>query len=909
MSESQEAIKRQEQMMRQFKRIDSFLQANSKKFYQEFDTYNTQLVNARLKLLDQSKGDTVSEEMKEVLEIDDEDGIASRLNITTLSLARLANPQLFNFLIKKKLDPNGTNYLQIPLEVDAILFITNPMLVFDLIHDFLKFRARYSSYIYMYISNRISRWLFRFTQFVMIYDKFDKIVQLTLLQPKRFNPFKQQFQSAIQLICAEALDCIIDGEKPLFINDLRRLYLIMSKALLISTSEGEIAAPEICAVLKELIPIIDIDPSQLKADRIEQEFEQFHFLNPKEQFAEQYQYLKQQDFSQLSLFLGHLHPEDRMKVLKQDYLQSQTDVLRIFSEIKTYYQSHDYDLPDHYQTIVETLRMIVDYQSVIQSTFKNEKLIQHVFVKGTLSLEEFPEFVEELDIHKSYDNIIPKETIFNTFHFNSKQALEQNYLFELSGLPYCFLTIEYARPHFQYFTLGELLLLDLPNRAYRDFLGYLLGSGQMVPIELEVCLNQLPEMTDLVSGLADKIKLRRKKISVYDRNNMLRFYDFKKAIQELHDLLEIRYPSLLTRFQYTQFLSSILGDIQRWVARKKDISLQELKPEWVSDLIYSPQIQKVYDQLQSTLTGHLYGKYFDFFMEQKVQLGKQLIEMHQSQQSILNYERVRFQQTAEVLPEKATAPLPPPQTPEVGANQGVSVFYQAGKKAFQVMSESPANADPWLIEWGRYPFRYVDFSGGVPVFTLFTMSDCIAMEMKRKTLFMVMEYALKTQQLTVFEYEVMKKNIVSLTYILKQATQNVKWSQERPVWSASEESLNFQSFGQLLSVTDPAIHKQLPRLADVKANVRVYQEGLSELQHWFEDPPLEPYTHAYTKNVFTIFAAPEKLNQLVTALKQTPYGKRNVPVLTRNTSNLRTFGKHLKYEYQLNARLLKYLQA
>ena len=79
--ENQEAAKktRQEQMMLQFERIDKFLRANSKKFYQEYDTYNTSLVDARLKLMDQAEelgkeNSTIpleiQEELRDVAEID-----------------------------------------------------------------------------------------------------------------------------------------------------------------------------------------------------------------------------------------------------------------------------------------------------------------------------------------------------------------------------------------------------------------------------------------------------------------------------------------------------------------------------------------------------------------------------------------------------------------------------------------------------------------------------------------------------------------------------------------------------------------------------------------------------------------------------------------------------------------------
>ena len=45
---SEQDKKRQDQMLRQFKRLDAFLNENTLRFKQEFDTHNTVLEKARL---------------------------------------------------------------------------------------------------------------------------------------------------------------------------------------------------------------------------------------------------------------------------------------------------------------------------------------------------------------------------------------------------------------------------------------------------------------------------------------------------------------------------------------------------------------------------------------------------------------------------------------------------------------------------------------------------------------------------------------------------------------------------------------------------------------------------------------------------------------------------------------------
>ena len=85
-----------------------------------------------------------SREMDKVSLIDGPHGIASYLNTITIAFARNANPALFNALVKKKLhlsDLSQLDFQQIPLESDAVLFITNPLIIFQVLNDFLRYES------------------------------------------------------------------------------------------------------------------------------------------------------------------------------------------------------------------------------------------------------------------------------------------------------------------------------------------------------------------------------------------------------------------------------------------------------------------------------------------------------------------------------------------------------------------------------------------------------------------------------------------------------------------------------------------------------------------------------------------------------------------------------------------------
>ncbi|MBF0237050.1 MAG: hypothetical protein HQM12_05030 [SAR324 cluster bacterium] len=899
---------RQEQMLRQFARIDKFLQANSKKFYQEYDTFNEFLVETRLHILEQAEhlqrehNEELTEEMRDVLSIDAEDGIANRLNMMTLILARMANPPLFNFLIQHKLNVKNIENLsfqQIPLEVDTLLFITNPLLAFDLVFDLLEFRNRHNRFVHLYITNRIARWLFRFTQFVINYDQFDKVIQLTLLQPARFDAYKDKFVKSVHFLAAEALDHILNDKKSIYVNDLRRLYLILSRTLFIAARSGQTIAPEILEMLTDLIPIMDMDPEQLKEDGFYAEYQEIHFMNPQKVFLQQFTELQKQDVDHVLVFLGSIHPVDRNQILQMVYDRTRLYPLKLFASIKKHYQQNEGVIPVYYKMVAESLRQIVDYHSVKNGGMVRKEVYEPLFFQEHLSLADHKiEAPSEELLHKPQEWLTPAQ-IFEAFH-KAGAGDDKKILFDLASLPFCYIMIEFGRPSYHTFSLIHLFILDLQPKTYRDILGYLAGSLQMDSRELDVCLKQIKALNDFTQDLVVRNKIRRKRIKMYDSKNQLRFYDFNAALVEINDELEARYPQILFRFEYRKMLMEFLEESKRWLAIKKGQTVQALTADDMHKLLSGKEWPLVVKALKDSVIGRVYSEKYQALMDNEDKLRKELLEIHGLQQQVVDYEKLRQLATDENKEKSRIS------TETVKQRLAI---YDVKTQSFEVMSQNPTQKEPWFVEWGRTPLRFMTPPQVNPQITIFTWFDMAVLNIDGQTRNTLISYLQNTQQLDETEVAILKQNMVQFWMLLKRLTGNIEWKQQPQLWKQNNGHVDYPLMLKLLGQIHEPLASQMPQMTEHRNDVQAHLTCLHEIQkNLIKNGASTPYGVLFTQKMMTALASSDDPTKALSVMKQSEKNAGHMKYLAYASNTPDIFRERLKIEYQINYRIVKYFQ-
>jgi len=920
---------RQEKMMLQFRRIDKFLQANSKRFYQEYDTYNTILTRLReqlekseneLRQMTQSKTSSASD-LNFVAQIDAEDGVSNRLNMQTLALVRLANGRLFNFLIKQQLnvqDLQNISFRQIPREADAILFITNPLLVFELINDFLKYRKNKPSFIYIYITNRVARWLFRFTQFVMVYDQFHKIVKLTLLQPARFSPFKSALMLSVRTLCREARDSVLDQEKPVFLNDLRRLYIILARALLMYTMDGQHPPSEIKTILSELTPVISLGLDELREDGIQAEFQLYHFTSPDvlDSFFEEFSILQQRDVEYTYEFLGFLHPTDLHMLLVEFYNQSKSYVIQLFLKIREYYEYHGQDLPAHYNTIANAIRKIVDYQEVMGDSTVSDELKQQAFWEESLYLAKpsskqmfqstlSGEGVELATLSGSGEaTFVTREQIFEAFYHDPVQAKAKNLLMELASIPFCYLTIEYGKPRFNLFTFGDTWLMELPRSAYGDLLQYLYNTGQLDNMEVGVLKRQMKEIAQLMKSLVKKLKINLEKAPIYDHRQLLTFYQFEQAVYNITDFFQHHWPDFLNRRHQQQFILELLWETERWISRTENAAIHELDPQWVIQFISSDEFEPLLTSLKETTVGRTYHDDLREAMVQGESFKQRLIQNYRIRRKLLEYERVRFEDQKPTSSKETADPLDSSQNQDT--IDPILLPSRTKTQIFEDLTSNPTDKQPYFLELGRMPFRFLEMEFGKPQFMIFTLADTVAMEMNGEVRKALLDFLFVTRQLDETQLKWLKRNLVGCLIFLNQMCQNINWGKTQ--CGLTTDVLNFEALRRQLALTDKAILKTLKPLAVFKIQMQIMLDALSELQRWTARLQNRPYADLEPEELLKVIEQPELYFNALTQIKATPFGRQHLETFSNTSQAKEALRQQMYAELQLNIRLKKYYQ-
>ncbi len=916
---------RKEKMVRQFRRIDQFLKSNSRKFYQAYDTHNATLERLREQIKAQEEemrslaenDDALAQEIQSVAEIDAADGVANRLNTMTAVLARIANRQLFNLYIKNRLplhDLTRFSLRKIPWEADAILFITNPLMTFDLMEDFLKYRQRQSNFIYMYITNRIARLLFRFTQFVMVYDEFEKVVQLTFLHPKRFAPFKNQVNNAVHELCVETRECLLDQRPAIFLNDLRRLYLMLSRALFLSCIRGQAVPSEVKEMLLELNPVLDLDSEALHTDGIHEEFEQYHFTSPQfhKMLLDQYAMLQRQDIEYTFVFLGHIHPTDRAFILEALYQQSPSYVLLLFSKLREFYSYHGENLLPYYKYTANTIREIVQYEDVQHNPSVDESLKANVFWNETLYLGEKPGslLVEEDELELAPDNdtaidpTMSQSLLFDTLQNDPAEAQQKNYIFGLAGWPFCYLTIEYGKPQFHIFTLGEMILLDIPNRARNELIDYLLHTTQISVTEKSVIEQQMPLITDLVKRLVKNWKLKPDRVDMFDRKNRLKFYGFKQSCLHLHETFHLYLPDFLLLCSFKQFLLDTLLETERWLAREKNRMVGQIAPEWIQHFLESDQTSSFFESLKLSSVGRQYAPELKIALGNPELFKQQLVYNHLIKQKILEYERIRF---ADPVVIKTPEDLESDELHEEDSVEFLLSPYAVREKAFQeVESDEIEEKKPYYLEFARMPFRFMSVEFNKPRYVIFTLADAVVMNLGGTERQALLEFLRISRQLGDEELAVLKKSMIRTIMFIKQMCKNLQKAALQCNWPAGQ--IDFAEFAGQLGRTSHLIRREIPILSIYKDHNQMILEGLHEVERWIARERNKAIQDLHPEDVLSILKHPEPAKQAIEHIKQTPFGRQHLEELSLTPKSLQQLCQQLIKEYQLNVRLAKYYE-
>lgn len=921
MTQAADERAKQQRLLRQLQRIDRFLKSNSRKFYQEYDTHNAILEKYRAQLKENAEQYKQligsNSDLASVAEIDAEDGVAGRLNQTTLVLARMANPYLFNGLIKKRLKLNQLNeisFRQIPLEVDAILFITNPLLVFDLLQDFLKFRKKQPHFIQLYITNRIARWLFRFTQFVMIYDQFDKIVQLTLLQQNRLTPYSQQIAEVVQILCDGAKESVLENETPVFLNDLRRLYMIFSKALFISSKKGQRLPAELKNCLHSLNPVLNLEPAVLKRDGMLQEFQQFHFASSqfREAFLNDYEELQRRDVQFAFEFLGMLHPTDRATVIEQLYQQSKSYVLQLFQKVREYYAVHGSGLPTIYKDVANTIREIVHFADVKRDATVDEALVEAVFFNESLYLGEIPDDIAtvhlddaDLELVSQQDEdtevFASKAKIFKLFQEDPNAAQNQSLIFELSRMPFIYLTVEYGKPHFNLFTFGEMMLMELDGKAVQDTIQYLYRTAQVNQEEREVISKYQPQVRKQVRNLVRKWKLHHDRVDLHDHRGNLQFFDFKHALNYIKDMFHIHFPEFQQRLHYLNFQLTLLREMDRWLAREHNVALEDIDPEHMFQLLRSDQANEIMEQQKRSPVGRQFTFELKDAQKSPELFKATLSETHTIREKLKSYERVRFDQSYAEQDQDGDT-----NQQENTSNNEVVLASQALKESIEFLGTHPEEKQAALMELARFPFRFLDYQFGKPHYQIFTYADAVAVNMDGKTRKQLLDFIFVTKQLEQEGLDTFKKQQIALTMFIKQMCQRLNWGKHRAQYASAQGKLDLAQLGHLLAVSDRVIRKQLKPLILYKDQVRMMLEGITELQRLVARNLNKPVAELAHKEVLNMLSNPKSALEAFNQIKTTAFGRRYQEHLTMDLQGLEKLRLQMINEYQLNVRLQKY---
>ncbi|MBF0352898.1 MAG: hypothetical protein HQM11_17830 [SAR324 cluster bacterium] len=661
---SDQEKQREEQLLRQFKRLDSFLHDNTLRFEEEFDTHNKALKKARDDIReqeDEQENKLVSRElrhlnsirnsteaMKSAREIDAEDGITNRIHMMTIVLARMSNPKLFQLLIQKRLnitDLEHLTFVQMPHEVDAILFITNPLLIFELLVDLMKFREKHKGFIFMYLSNRIARWLFCFTRFLIDYDELERMVRLTFLHEKRFTPFKQQFLKVVQQLCEDTRKQVESRQKPLFHNDLRRLYMLLTHALFIACREGIAVQTEIKSALTELVPRLNFDNKALTDDGEYHEFSIHHLGIPtlKDSFLEQFERLKQQDMVYTLEFLGYLHPADRQLILSFQYRQSRSYILRLLARLKQEYQQHQGTPPVHYHQITETLHQLINYQELLSDPEVDQSLVKVMFPEGQLAMGGTIPLGSNLNIPQSpLPEFIPSKEIFDAFYFDPADALRNDFLVELAAIPFKYVLSQRDIPGFYLLTLGEFFLMESEPEAFEAVLDYMLYSGQMTSMEILVAKDCAANLRRMADKLLKQIGTVRPEVAFFNGLNQLQWTNACLAVSRLRTPLEKKFPRILNRVQHQTMLMTFLLEIEKWLADRKKIKPHQLKATEIPHVLTSYQAKTIYQHLERIPACAPWKPQLDYYLSHEKHFVHEILTVHKQHVQLLAYDKIRF---------------------------------------------------------------------------------------------------------------------------------------------------------------------------------------------------------------------------------------------------------------------------
>ena len=847
--------------------------------------------------------------MRSAKEIDAEDGITNRVHMMTIILAKMSNPKLFDLLIKKRLrikDLENLTFVEMPHEVDAVLFITNPMLIFELLLDIIKFREKHKGFVFTYLTNRVARWLFCFTQFLMRYDEFEKMVSLTLLHYKRFAPNKEQFRQTIHLLCKEVQETVEKKKKSVFMNDLRRLYMILSRALFISTREGKHAPPEIRAMLAELNAVVIIDANRLKEDEIYPEFIEFHFATPslKSEFHQQYRLLKEQDIGFTFEFLGYLHEDDRHLILLSCYHQSKIYILDLLSKLKLEFKRHGESIPEYHNLIVTSINKIIDYKALLNDPEIDNKLVNSVFSDGQIVLGgQFVAAPKPQPFQKTspLPEFIPAQDVFDTFYFGQEEALEKNYLQELAWIPFCYLKVDLnGQPTFNILTFGEISLLDLPAETYEDLLDYLLLTGQIAQMERVVYMQQRNALFDFGTRLCERLRFEREAVETYNSHHHLKFDMLKISLEKVRRILEENHPEYFKRVRQKQRTMVFLKEIEQWLADRKKLKPHKLAPDDIPHLLKSYQAKEVYTFLRRTATGVQHAEQLKALLEHEKEFTADLLTIHKINMNLLAHERVRFQdgphqegEGEEDLVELETIDL---------------TSLESRENAFAEMAQNAENKEVHLMEWGRMPFRMIKETPEKCHIVTFTFAEIVAMNMDGITRKTLMNFLLSSQQLSPSELRLMNQHMTSFLMLVKRLTHSLKWPDEHLNWIPENGNIDIAKFSQLGDETHSVMEKQLKQLILHKNQTVLALECLEELQRWIVQGTDTDYKEVDAKAMYRILNAPQNAARALKYLQSTSWGDKHLVLLSCDEEEWNVVCQRLKREYEINTLVFEHFK-
>ncbi|MGK0291066.1 MAG: hypothetical protein ACI86H_002533 [bacterium] len=912
---------KKEKMMSQFKRIDHFLQSKSSIFYREYDQHNLQIAKIREQLQFQDKEllqlaekEGFTSDLNAVLAIDAEDGVSNQLNQMTVSIARVANPSFCTYLSKTGLDLINSHaeknyYSKIPKETDAVIFMTNPLVVFNLLHKFITYLQKQAPFIKIYIINRIARWFFRFIQFILEYDQFEKLVQVTFLQEKRLNPYKHQFLQTIRFLCKEAKENVLDNEKPIFINDLRRLYIILSRVLLVANARGITPPDEISEVLKELVPILNLETSALKKDAVYDDFEAYHFTIPtlKKTFLEHYNQLQKQKSKHLLHFLGYLHPDDRTTILKTLYKKSKTYVIKLFLKIRQIYESDKNGFSDYYQDLATGIQKVVTYQDVRNDSTVSSELIQEAFWKEILYLEKTETSkVEELGLN-TQETSLESHQLFDAFFDDAPQARKSTKLLQLAGITFCYITFEFGKYHFNLFRYGEVVMMGLPDQMHKSILKYIKNSGQITQKEKEVLESEVPSLRNLMSKVIPKAKTYPH-LNLYDDNNKLQLLPLKNILESLHGKIPVNNPIFLKEHEDREFILMILLEIERWFAKQKNISVDEVTPDTIIPILNSDEeLDKFFAEFRQTSIGRLYEEELKSSLQLKDYFYQQLVLNNRIKKRLLEYERTRLTTKAEStsIAERFDAVTKYSKDQEESDQSSMFSPYVVREKTFKELAKRPEKKQGYLFNLSRIPFRFLAFEFGKPRLTLFTFADVITMNLgarERKTL---LNYLFETKQLDKEELAIFHKEMLSLIFITRTMIQNVRW-QDAQYESKNHTIIDFTEFARKLAIADRVIRKNIKQLVAFKDHVQILLEGVSEVERSISRHTGESFLKLSPEKVAQLFNDQETVIQLYNQVRRTAFGRQHLENWNITGSTFEQIKIKLFESYQLSLCLMQY---